>query len=125
MKCKTQFHFGYLQTKQKTISTYRSQGGGTYLNGASHRRPQTLMSPVGVERNKIDEIELTITIQKDASGYGMKVEYLFVFFYFFLSFLFIFFFVFVFFSTITATTNFILYILFLSSSSHVGCFVII
>lgn len=54
---------------------YRSQGGGTYLNGASHRRPQTLMSPVGVERNKIDEIELTITIQKDASGYGMKVVY--------------------------------------------------
>lgn len=31
------------------------------------------MSPIGVERNKIDEIELTITIQKDASGYGMKV----------------------------------------------------
>lgn len=54
---------------------YRSQGSGTYLNGASHRRPQTLMSPVGVERNKIDEIELTITIQKDASGYGMKVLY--------------------------------------------------
>lgn len=54
----------------------RSQGGGTYLNGASHRRPQTLMSPVGVERNKIDEIELTITIQKDASGYGMKVLYI-------------------------------------------------
>lgn len=52
---------------------YRSQGGGTHLNGASHRRPQTLMSPIGVERNKIDEIELTITIQKDASGYGMKV----------------------------------------------------
>ncbi|XP_055318841.1 uncharacterized protein LOC129576874 isoform X6 [Sitodiplosis mosellana] len=52
----------------------RSQGGGTYLNGASHRRPQTLMSPVGIERNKIDEIELTITIQKDASGYGMKVS---------------------------------------------------
>lgn len=56
---------------------YRSQGGGTYLNGASHRRPQTLMSPIGIERNKIDdEIELTITIQKDASGYGMKVVYL-------------------------------------------------
>lgn len=54
---------------------YRSQGGGTHLNGASHRRPQTLMSPIGVERNKIDEIELTITIQKDASGYGMKVLY--------------------------------------------------
>lgn len=55
---------------------YRSQGGGTYLNGASHRRPQTLMSPIGIERNKIDdEIELTITIQKDASGYGMKVVY--------------------------------------------------
>lgn len=33
------------------------------------------MSPVGIERNKIDEIELTITIQKDASGYGMKVVY--------------------------------------------------
>lgn len=33
------------------------------------------MSPVGVERNKNDKIELTITIQKDASGYGMKVVY--------------------------------------------------
>lgn len=38
------------------------------------------MSPVGIERNKIDEIELTITIQKDASGYGMKVVYLILFF---------------------------------------------
>lgn len=54
----------------------RSQGGGV----ASHRRPQTLMSPIGIERNKIDdEIELTITIQKDASGYGMKVFFIFYF----------------------------------------------
>lgn len=41
------------------------------------------MSPAGVDRNKVDEIELTITIQKDACiGYGMKV---FSFYFYFLS----------------------------------------
>lgn len=61
----------------------RSQGSATYLNGASHRRPQSLMSPAGVDRNKVDEIELTITIQKDACiGYGMKVFSLYFFFVF-------------------------------------------
>lgn len=55
----------------------RSQGGATYLNGASQRRSQLLMSPVGVDRsNGDDRMELTITIQKDACGYGMKVAYL-------------------------------------------------
>lgn len=66
----------------------RSPGGENYLNGASHRLSQSLMSPVGSDRNKVDEIELTITIQKDACGYGMKVFLfsilLFVHFSFFL-----------------------------------------
>lgn len=69
-----------------TIKKTRSSGSGNYLNGASHRLSQSLMSPVGIDRNKIDEIELTITIQKDACGYGMKVLYYFIIF--FLSFLF-------------------------------------
>lgn len=57
----------------------RSPGGENYLNGASHRLSQSLMSPVGSDRNKVDEIELTITIQKDACGYGMKVFHSFSF----------------------------------------------
>lgn len=51
----------------------RSPGGENYLNGVSHRLSQSLMLPVGSDRNKVDEIKLTIKIQKDACGYGMKV----------------------------------------------------
>lgn len=67
---------GHEKYKSNRKNRSRSQGGATYLNGASHRRPQSLMSLIGVDRNNGDDRnELTITIQKDACGYGMKVWY--------------------------------------------------
>lgn len=63
----------------------RSQGSGSQLNGAGHRRPQTLMSPGGVDRKFLAPTELTLTINKDDNGYGMKV---FCFFYSFARFYF-------------------------------------
>lgn len=64
------------------MHTTRSQGSGSHLNGAGHRRPQTLMSPGGIDR-KIPT-DLTLTIKKDCNGYGMKVHLFYARFIFFL-----------------------------------------
>lgn len=59
--------------KTKHMHATRSQGSGSHLNGAGHRRPQTLMSPGGVDRKFVAPTDLTLTIIKDCNGYGMKV----------------------------------------------------